>query len=322
MKYLTKTGLLAATALMVAGCGSDSDGSAGVAGGIYGSEFVGGPSAISISAVDEDDVLSGTFGVVNEAGQAAFMTDEREYILWGNVSASLPETPTVDDDDTVFFAPISGNFEVYELNIISGEYERAGNAAINTGIFQDGDYCLETNVDPEDNEVGVGPVSWIAALIRVDEVDDALDIYADDAEFCAEVTFDGIESEPVVLGVVADADVNLYDGDNQWSLASLETGVDEEWCDESDSEGLCIEVDQDGVVTGDWGDCDINGQFSQPSADLELNAFSFSGSDSCPEDGSVGFNGRAFKLNGNLLALFLTGDGEAAYLELAYQEVP
>jgi len=318
MKYLKRIGLLAGSALLVAGCGSDSDGSAGIAGGVYGADLVELGSGFEFATVD--DTVSGTLGVVNEAGQAAFLTDNGNFILWGNVSASLPVTPTLEDDDTVFFAPISGSFEVYKL--VEGEYERNGSATINTGLFQNGDYCLETTVDPEDNEIGVGPVSWVAALIRVDEDDGALDIYAEDAEFCAEVTFDDISSEPVVVGLSSDADVDLYTGG--WTLADLSTGnFEDEWCDESDSEGLCVQVDENGVVEGEWDGCDINGQLSQPSANLGLNAFSFSGSDFCEEDGSsVGFAGRAFLADEDNLALFLTGDGGAAYVVLTYQEVP
>ena len=309
MKYLKRIGLLASSALLVAGCGSDSDSSAGAAGGIYNSELVAVPLFVS-SAVDEE--LAETFGVVNESGAAAFMTSDRSIILWGSVNASVPAAPDASGN---VIAPIGGSFEVYDWDEIEQEYLRAGSAFINTEAWVDGepeDFC-----GFEELEDGVDPVSSLRAYVDIDGDEPEIT----QKEFCAEVTFDDIASTPVVGGVEADADLELYGDD--WSLAALESDSFDEWCDESSSTGLCIEVDENGVVSGDWEDCVISGQFSQPFADQGHNAFDFAGGDVCEGGDSGGFSGRAFIAGEeDVIAIFLRGDGGAAYLELTYQDNP
>jgi len=308
MKYLTKMGLLAGSALLIAGCGSDSDSSAGSAGGIYGSSLVADVSLVS-AAIDES--LPETFGVVNESGAAAFMVGGTgQYILWGSVSASVPQAPVEDD---YVFAPIGGSFELYEYSGESGEHELVGSATINQGIIEEEDYCEYDQI-----EFGVDPLSVLRAYVDIDG--DEGEPLVTDKEFCAEVTLNGIEGGPAVAGVGSEADLELYEGEGDgWSLADLETDPSDEWCDESSSTGLCVEVDANGVVTGDWDECVVSGQFSHPFADQGLNAFDFGGGDVCEGGDSGGFSGRAF-LKGDVLAIFVRGDGGAAFLELVYQD--
>jgi len=216
IKSLKAYRLVIFAAIVLAGCGSDDDSSAGLAGGIYaGSMEELDDFSISAAVLPEEN----TWGVTLENGQTVFgwrYDNGYSYVYFGNANAAEVAPPEVSGE---VVTNVTGNFDrIYELDLDSsagargrGEYyELGGFATFAQGeIRRSSEYCYE-----ESGDFGT-PISSLSAFVEVPENDEPS---ISEKSICGELEefYEG-GNKVYINGINADADIVTYEA---------ETGID------------------------------------------------------------------------------------------------